>query len=258
MELGYIRTKDNIYEIHSYYYYSTSEDDKTYDVGSRITEDEIVLKYVETKDVIKQGDTIETLCDYLFYKNREGKILIKELPFDYGLASIKSSLLAKQISDVKLAILTDKGLTYVAKMNEEGKIVLLNEEEKIVLLNEKESKIERLVIKNKQGEYYSLVEQQHILNKLGQFEDMQEKYGVDLFSIFEKSRELEQNLGINIIIGLQALQNGIYTKNDGYIHGSCLKLEQYRINVATHSYSLPFKGPVGYGKTWALTQEELS
>ena len=75
--------------------------------------------------------------------------------------------------------------------------------------------------------------------KLGQLEDKEEKLGLDLQ------------------IGCNALLYGIYTKDYGYIDGSFLSLEKYRINITIHSVGLPFVGPVGYGKTWALTKEEL-
>ena len=72
-----------------------------------------------------------------------------------------------------------------------------------------------------------------------------------------KLEEFEEELGINLVIGGMALVNGIYTKQFGYVHGDSLILEKYRIGIPSKFISLPFVGPVGYGKTWALTKEEL-
>lgn len=77
------------------------------------------------------------------------------------------------------------------------------------------------------------------INKLGQLED------------------IEEELDIDLIIGGKALINGIYTKQFGYISGDSLAIEKYRICIPSKSMSLPFVGRVGYGKTWALTKEEL-
>ena len=69
----------------------------------------------------------------------------------------------------------------------------------------------------------------------------------------------EEKLGIDLVIGVTALVNGIYTQQFGYISGDSLVLGKYRIGIPSKSISLPFTGPAGYGKTWtlALAKEEL-
>ena len=78
-----------------------------------------------------------------------------------------------------------------------------------------------------------------IVDKLGQLED------------------IEEELKIDFIIGGKAMLNGIYTKTYGFISGEHICLEKFRIYIPMYSVSLPFEGPVGYGKLWALTKEEL-
>ncbi|MCR4661654.1 MAG: hypothetical protein K5765_06635 [Clostridia bacterium] len=75
-------------------------------------------------------------------------------------------------------------------------------------------------------------------NKLGQLEDIEDELGIDLITLFK------------------ALKNGFYTKNvhyTGYGMGvsiiqKCLWNEEWQDDVYY------FKD---YGKTWALTKEEL-
>lgn len=62
----------------------------------------------------------------------------------------------------------------------------------------------------------------------------------------------EEKLYIDLVIGVTALVNGIYTTQFGYISGDSLVLGKYRIGIPSKSISLPFTGPVGYGKTWTL------
>ena len=70
----------------------------------------------EELDIITQADTIEELSDYWdFYSSIYNKYQIKEI-WLYTITQIKNMLEEKYIRDVKLAIRTDKGLIYVAKM----------------------------------------------------------------------------------------------------------------------------------------------
>ena len=115
--MKYVRTEDGIYEV--------EEDRMLLTIPPQYPIKGTNGEGVPPTAVIRQSDSIEKLCDYLFYRNRDGKLKIRELPLTCGLAGVKSSLLAKQISDVKLAILTDKGLIYVAEMNDKGELELL-------------------------------------------------------------------------------------------------------------------------------------
>ena len=87
------------------------------------TKDGIVssLKTVRTSKIIKKADTLEELCDeivrvcqpntknewHFVLGNKDSQFLIGNKHIDYG------------------AIWTDKGLIYVAKMNDKGELELL-------------------------------------------------------------------------------------------------------------------------------------
>ena len=72
-------------------------------------------------NIIKQADTIEELCDEFVYVGEKGNVVL--------------GMSYKQFGDVKKynvngnkiygAIWTDKGLIYVARMNEKGELELL-------------------------------------------------------------------------------------------------------------------------------------
>lgn len=74
----------------------------------------------------KQADTIEELCDYWdFYDLVDNSYEIRPIDI-YSVYIMKRSLLEeKSASDIKLAIRTDKGLIFVAKMNDKGELELL-------------------------------------------------------------------------------------------------------------------------------------
>ena len=92
------------------------------------------MKYIRTKDgiykmkhpwdtkkgQIKIADTIEELCDEFVIKDR---IKVFETPFE-DINYIKNVGLW-EIKTIYGAIWTDKGLIYVAKMNEKGEMELL-------------------------------------------------------------------------------------------------------------------------------------
>ena len=104
--MKYIRTKDEVYD---------SEKDN----------DKYRLDLVFEK-ILKQADTIEELCDefvikhitspkpYVADKYQKTQILKdRQKTFEYG------------VKEIKGAIYTDKGLIYVAKMNDKGELVLI-------------------------------------------------------------------------------------------------------------------------------------
>ncbi|MBO7695519.1 MAG: hypothetical protein J6T10_23070 [Methanobrevibacter sp.] len=72
------------------------------------------------------ADTIEELCDKWCYDNSSGE---KNVIKDIGSMSVENIRKAFQtgiiVKNPKLAIWTDKGLIYVAKMNEKGELELL-------------------------------------------------------------------------------------------------------------------------------------
>ena len=127
--MKYIRTKYGVYEVEKkerayfegqpWLYYLKGK----YDV-------------VDEKDVLNQSDTIEELCDMLVvkYKNDLPRPqLISELKKSMELVNITweehfswlFKRFKKKLEWVKLAVYTDKGLIYVAKMNGKGKSELL-------------------------------------------------------------------------------------------------------------------------------------
>ena len=70
----------------------------------------------------KHADTIEELCDLVIYTTWSGDKGIDEIN---ELKLHKNNFLNGYYSDLKLAIWTNKGLIYVAKMNEKGELELL-------------------------------------------------------------------------------------------------------------------------------------
>lgn len=126
--MKYIRTKDNVWQ---------------YDRNKNIvrpSEDGKSIAYwlnFDEKEIIQQADTIEELCDELVikYKNEEkpryidmSKLL--EACKNVGLTFREHvkwlfAYYKDRLEICKLAIRTDKGLIYVAKMNEKGELELL-------------------------------------------------------------------------------------------------------------------------------------
>jgi len=78
------------------------------------------LKWYQEVHLLKQADTIEELCDmFIYIQKREDKVFWWKID-DHFFTKEKSF-------DGQLfgAIWTDKGLIYVAKMNEKGEFELL-------------------------------------------------------------------------------------------------------------------------------------
>ena len=102
--MKYIRTKDGIYK--------SSKNENA--------------KIIEQFITIKQADTIEELCDMLVITDEHGTFYA----FD-SLINKKMSMKQIRYEQAKIkrvvyaAIWTDKGLIYVAKMNDKGELELL-------------------------------------------------------------------------------------------------------------------------------------
>ena len=103
--MKYIRTKDGIYENKPLEKHLGKRRGKGF---------EIVFK---EQDIIKQADTIEELCDEFVIKGTRGLYL--------GIPLQECELRNIPITQIYGAIWTDKGLIYVAKMNEKGELELL-------------------------------------------------------------------------------------------------------------------------------------
>ncbi len=84
---------------------------------------EDIEKYLQTK-IVAEADTIEKLCDYWdFYNCLNEEYEIKSTFLTPHILYL--DLQKGYIKDVKLCIRTDKGLIYVAKMNDKGELELL-------------------------------------------------------------------------------------------------------------------------------------
>lgn len=97
------------------------------------------MKYIRTKDgtielnreeiereITKQADTIEELCDAVVVKyNYESLPKIIETLQNNKSQMINALKDNKDVQWINLAIWTDKGLVYVAKINDKGELELL-------------------------------------------------------------------------------------------------------------------------------------
>lgn len=116
--MKYIRTKDGIYEYNNSY---IIEDDVLYLVvfNDKYTDYGVNGKYSRGK-VISQADTIEELCDEFVFicEDFDKPQLVIPMNFEYCKKTFKHT-------EIYGAIWTDKGLIYVAKMDNEGKLELI-------------------------------------------------------------------------------------------------------------------------------------
>lgn len=117
--MRYIRTKDGIYEI-----------DETMILTSMPPCYKVIKptdKYyaINKKSVIKQANTIEELCDKFIIHSRMENWIRTSWGSTKEAISIYKKVLEGFIQEVYGAIWTDKGLIYVAKMNDKGELELL-------------------------------------------------------------------------------------------------------------------------------------
>lgn len=112
----YIRTKNRIYKV---------ESETCHKQGYYIDryEEDVILK----KEVIKQSENIEELCDEFVVFDKEqpnGKLLYYK-----GFENLKKEFIDFEKDKEKVvvcgAIWTDKGLIYVAKLDDKGELVLI-------------------------------------------------------------------------------------------------------------------------------------
>ena len=123
-EMKYIRTKDGrIIDVSLFdEYQTTNERDESVFDGFGCGNGKV---YFPAEDILKEANFIEELCDYCIYRNCEGELIIRKIPLSSSWKSLVRSMKYGMIFDIKLAIITGKGLIYVAKMNEEGELELL-------------------------------------------------------------------------------------------------------------------------------------
>lgn len=112
----FVRTKDAVYEVLNTITYG---DKKSYIVGQGM----IILEY----RVLKQADTIEELCDEIVIRHLTSKkpYIADEYQKTQILKDRQKAFVEYGVEEVKGAIFTDKGLIYVAKMNDKGELELI-------------------------------------------------------------------------------------------------------------------------------------
>ena len=110
--MKYIRTPFTIFEV-------VEETDIIYRVKAKGDPHNIYSKSKCRTDVVKSADTIEELCDKFVYIGNDGNFIDSHV-VPHTLYMIKNE-------NVKVygAIWTNKGLIYVAKMNDKGELELL-------------------------------------------------------------------------------------------------------------------------------------
>ncbi len=131
--MKYIRTKDKIYGFIPNVVSSIEYDDEVgaYSIyyfdenkGKHLERDDKgghSMDSVWNEDIVKQADTIEELCDW-FVLRQDGKIYQIYAKEEDAVADLGQYTLA---FEWYYAVDTDKGLIYVAKMNNKGELELL-------------------------------------------------------------------------------------------------------------------------------------
>lgn len=118
--MKYIRTKDTIFEV-------VAEDTKVFTVRAKHNRNHLYNKSKIQTDILKQADTIEEVCDVFVKRSNEPGNPF----FDIGYSTIVLDLKFEEYKSLfdhynyYGAIWTDKGLIYVAKMNDKGELELL-------------------------------------------------------------------------------------------------------------------------------------
>lgn len=114
--MTYLRTRTNIYE-------KTGETDKCYIVKCRTKKAERLLSKSE---VIKESEELGELIDFIIYNFFNDNHLTVDLKLLNGALVIKGFQKRRAMYDtVKLGILTDTGIKFVAEINKETKEVEL-------------------------------------------------------------------------------------------------------------------------------------
>ena len=108
--MRYIRTKDGIYEVNSANYTI---------VDGFITVNALHKNIIgiRTSAIVNQADTVEELCDEF--------VILGTRHISLGIPYATCEERNIPITKIRGAIWTDKGLIYVAKMNDKGELELL-------------------------------------------------------------------------------------------------------------------------------------
>ena len=122
----YIRTKDAIYKVRKPALDEYLWEDSTYVYGH---------EHIKNSEILKEADAIEKLCDEFVFEDMDGHYLCdfcEQTNIDVGskFDELKYWFNHSKEQQYKIrncygAIWTEKGLIYVAKMNEKGELDLL-------------------------------------------------------------------------------------------------------------------------------------
>ena len=132
--MKYVRTKDGIFEIDKLFSVEyITIGGKKYNLTSSGLNDKVIDFDKMFGCKTRQADTIEELCDYVVAMNEIYDIpYVEELPHEMGSDKTVISNAYHNVKRgqyvswwLKLAIATDKGIIYVAKMNSKGEFELL-------------------------------------------------------------------------------------------------------------------------------------
>lgn len=122
--MKYVKTKDNVYEIVNDYGSSCAV--KSRGKRGKTAIDGFIIKYGLT--FAPRADTIEELCDmfvgYIEINGNKEDLSIKMSDDLNDFNAIERFMFTKE-GELYGAIWTDKGLIYVAKMNEDGELCLI-------------------------------------------------------------------------------------------------------------------------------------
>lgn len=116
--MKYIRTKDGIVNVSNMQEYEADDENNNRIFDGYGLDDGSI--YYPTEDIIKQADTIEELIDEYVLVEKSARCFL-----NYDEITEDDLKLCLQDHDIFGAIWTDKGLIYVAKMNEKGELELL-------------------------------------------------------------------------------------------------------------------------------------
>ena len=126
--MKYVRTKDSVYDV---YIDDLNSNDKIHQeiAGFRVIHCRGLDKPISKENIVKVADTIEKLCDEFVLINKNSDLLpsTEKSYHDFSPyldADIRRHEKPSYI-EIYGAIWTDKGLIYVAKMNEKGELELL-------------------------------------------------------------------------------------------------------------------------------------
>ena len=128
--MKYVRTKDGIYSLNAKVEYQCWSRDGVDYVALAPKSESALSQLINKDNILKQANTIEQLCDEFVvweenYKNPISCPLTEKEQYERIKRTILLGIFRGTKCWLKLAIWTDKGLIYVAKMNGKGELELL-------------------------------------------------------------------------------------------------------------------------------------